>query len=120
MLRNPRARTRCVVASKALFRAPEERCVGKSEVLRARFGSRAKALLRERGLTIGELAERTALSVARLGSILDGTLVSITLNEMTALADVLDRPLFRLLVPVDPALCVEALEKVEERRARHA
>lgn len=83
--------------------------MGKSAILRSRFGDRATMLASKQGLTSGHLAARTSLPVARIESILRGTLVPITLDDMTVIADVLGTTLFRLLAPAGSAVSVVAL-----------
>lgn len=94
--------------------------MGKSAILRSRFGDRATMLLNERGLTAGDLAARTTLPVARIESILRGSLVPITLDDMTVIADVLGTSLFGLLAPAEPAVSGVTLQIVKERGPRHA
>jgi hypothetical protein len=94
--------------------------VGKTAILRSRFGDGATTLLGEQRLTIGDLAARAALPVQRVESILRGTLDLVTLDDMTIIADVLGTTLFCLLRPVEPAVPIVALEIIEERGTRHA
>lgn len=94
--------------------------MGKSAILRSRFADRATRLLATRGLALDELAARAGLPVARVSSILRGTLVAMTLADMSLIAGVLGAPLFGLLAPVELAVPVVSIEEVEKRGPRHA
>ncbi|MBU4557026.1 MAG: helix-turn-helix transcriptional regulator [Actinobacteria bacterium] len=75
--------------------------MAKSVVLRSRFGSRAKTLLERRELAAIDLAERSQISVQRVEKILDGSCVGVTLNDMHAIAEVLQMPLYVFLAPLE-------------------
>ena len=91
-----------------------------SVVLRARFGARVKAALKDKGISAGDLAARAKLSVRRVDSILRGTLARLTLKDMDLIAGALGTPLFTLLAPDDVAIAATALKKVEESGASDA
>ena len=91
-----------------------------SSALRSRFGYRVEASLAETGLTVDDLALRSGLPAARVERILGGTLVRLTLRDMTAIAGVVGTPLFKLLAPVGALVPAVSVEEVEQRGARHA
>lgn len=94
--------------------------VSKGVLLRSRFGDRVKALLSQSGLSSEELAERSAIPAKRIESILSGSLIRLTLRDMSLIASVLGTPLYCLLVPADAPLSVVPFEVVEERGSGHA
>lgn len=95
-------------------------CVGKGVVLRSRFAERVKWLLGENGLTAEDLAERSAIPPTKLESILRGSLIGITIRDMSIIAAVLGTPLYYLLVPSETPLPVVPFEVVEKRGSGHA
>jgi len=94
--------------------------MGKSAILRFRFAKRATRLLAASGLPMDELAARAELPASRVACILRGTLVPITLLDMTLIASVLGCPLFGLLAPAELAGAVVTIEEIEKRGPRHA
>ena len=91
-----------------------------SSALRSRFGHRVEALLAETGLTVDELAMRAKLPAARVERILGGTLVRLTLRDLTLIAGAVGTPLFKLLAPDGASVPAISVEEVEQRGARHA
>jgi len=82
--------------------------------LRRRFGDRARSALNELGLSILDLATRSALPASRVEQILHGRLARITLRDMALIASALGTPLFSLMGPIDAsAVVAEALEVIE-------
>lgn len=67
--------------------------------LRVRFASRLKPLLSQKSLDSAGLAERSQVPLKRIEEILDGTYVSLTLNDMDRIAAALETPLYKLLSP---------------------
>ena len=94
--------------------------MGKSEILRSRFGGRVTARLSEMRMSTIDLSIRTALPIDRIERVLSGTLITIALDDMSTIADALGTPLFHFLAPIEPALPVVAIKEVEQRRTRHA
>lgn len=94
--------------------------MAQSSALRSRFGHRVKASLAETGLTLDDLATRAGLPLTRVERILCGTLVRLTLRDMTLIAGAVGTPLFRLLAPLGAAVPAVAIEEIEQRGARHA
>ena len=86
-----------------------------SSVLRSRFGHRVRASLVETGLSVGDLAERAELPAGRVRRILGGTLVRLTLRDMSIIAGVVGTPLFNLLAPAGAIVPAVAVEEVEQR-----
>lgn len=95
-------------------------CVQKGVVLRSRFGERVRTLLGQTGLSSEELAERSAIPAKRIESILSGSLIRITLRDMSIIAGVFGIPLYCFLVPADAPLPVVPFEVVEKRGSGHA
>ena len=71
------------------------------DVLRARFGTRVRALLARTGLTSDDLAALSNLPLPRVEKILEGSYVGITIMDMDVIAHVLQTSLYSLLVPLE-------------------